>query len=184
VTDGLPGELGVLLAQVNGFAAFDYGIQVYRVGERGHGPELTAWNDDATWKDTYQGLADGLFCFGQDLFGVQFAVEDGKRISTFDPETGDRTVVGETLDDWAAWLLADPDVHAAASFAAAWQDRHGPLDHDQRLLPRRLFVLGGTFDDENLVVRDAVTAMRSRGPIARQLHDAPDGATVHFGVTE
>lgn len=183
VTPDLDGQLGELLAQVNGFAAFDYGVQVYRFGAAGYGPELLTWNDAATWKYTYEGLADDLFCFGQDLFGVQFAIEGGRRISTFDPETGARTVVGETLDDWAAWLLADPDDHAAASFAAAWQDRHGPLDHDDRLLPRTLFVFGGAFDDDNLVVRDAVTAMRGRGPIAARLRDAPDGSTVHIGVT-
>lgn len=178
------GPLGELLSQVNGFAVFDYGVQVYRVGADGYGPELTRWNEDATWKDTYEGLADDLFCFGQDLFGVQFAIEGGRRVSTFDPETGERAVIGDTLDDWAAWLLDDPDEHAAASFAAAWQDRHGALAHDERLLPRTPFVLGGGFDDDNLVVRDAVTAMRIRGPVARRLHDAPDGVTVHLGVTD
>lgn len=175
---GLLGALGTLLSHTNGFAVFNYGVQVFRAGDDGYGPDVVTWNDHATWKDTYQGLADGLFCFGQDLFGVQFAVEDNRRVTAFDPETGERTTIGETLDDWAEWLLAEPDERGAHAFATAWQDRHGALDHDQRLLPRQLFVLGGTYDDDNLLVRDAVTCMRTRGPIARRLHDAPDHTQV------
>ena len=76
-------------------------------------PELEHWNQAATWKETYAGLADGLFCFGQDLFGMQFAVIDNARLVSFDPETARQTDLGASLEDWAAWLLAEPDVRAA-----------------------------------------------------------------------
>ena len=66
-------------------------MQVYRAGDPGIGPELQRWNTPATWKNSYQGLADGLFCFGQDLFGRQFALEHRQRIVVFDPETAHRT---------------------------------------------------------------------------------------------
>lgn len=175
---GLPGELAALLSATNGFAVFNYGVQVFHSGPGGLGPELGAWNDDATWKYTYGGLADGLLCFGQDLFGVQFAIEDGRRVSTFDPETGERRTIGESLDDWAEWLLTRPDEHGARSFATAWQDEHGALGHDERLLPRTLFVLGGEYEHDNLKVSDATEAMRVRGPIAQQVHALPNGATI------
>jgi hypothetical protein len=175
---GLPGELAALLSATNGFAVFNYGVQVFHSGPGGLGPELGSWNDEATWKYAYGGLTDGLLCFGQDLFGVQFAIEHGQRVSTFDPETGDRRTIGESLEDWADWLLAKPDERGVRSFATTWQDEHGPLDHGERLLPRTLFVLGGGYTDDNLMVSDAVTAMRVRGPVAQQVHDLPDGATV------
>lgn len=180
---GLPGELAALLSATNGFAVFNYGVQVFHAGPDGLGPELSVWNDDATWKHTYGRLADGLLCFGQDLFGVQFAIEGGRRVSTFDPETGERQTVGECLDDWADWLLFKPDERGTRSFATGWQDHHGPLGHDERLLPRTLFVLGGEYTEDNLVVSDAAEAMRVRGPIAKQLHDLPDGAAVRFTST-
>ncbi|MEV8442645.1 SMI1/KNR4 family protein [Actinosynnema sp. NPDC051121] len=180
--EGLPGELAGLLSVTNGFAVFDYGVQVFHSGPGGLGPELSAWNDDAAWKFTYGGLADDLLCFAQDLFGVQFAIEGGRRVSAFDPETGERRTIGGSLDDWAEWLLAEPDKRGTRSFAGRWQDEHGPLGHDDRLLPRTLFVLGGEYTDDNLVVCDAVTAMRVRGPVARQVHGLRDGTTIRLRV--
>ncbi|WP_020674008.1 SMI1/KNR4 family protein [Amycolatopsis nigrescens] len=177
---GLPGQLGRLLSRVNGFALFDYGVQTFHVGPSGLGPELGAWNAAGTWKDAYGELADGLLCFAQDLFGVQFALEENRRVVTFDPETAERSVIGSDLDSWADWLLEEPDVRGARSFAKLWQDTYGALGHDDRLLPVTSFVLGGEYGVENLVVRDGVTAMRIRGPIARQLHDLPDGTPISF----
>ncbi|WP_424186515.1 SMI1/KNR4 family protein [Actinokineospora sp. G85] len=178
VGEGLPGELSALLSATNGFAVFNYGVQVFHRGQGGLGPELGAWNGFATWKHTYGGLADDLLCFAQDLFGVQFAIEGGRRVSRFDPETGELRTIGDSLEDWAEWLLAEPDRRGTRSFATRWQDEHGPLGHDERLLPRTLFVLGGEYTDDNLTVCDAVTAMRVRGPIARQVHDLPDGTAI------
>jgi hypothetical protein len=179
---GLLGELAGLLAHVNGFATFNYGLQVFRSGPVGLGPELEVWNAPDTWRHTYGTLTDGLFFFAQDLFGVQFAIEDGSRVCRFDPETGGRETIGAVLDDWAAWLLADPEVRAARSFAAHWQETHGPLGHDERLLPRTFFVLGGAYEQDNLVVSDAAAAMRVRGPIAQQIHRLPDGSEIEIDV--
>jgi hypothetical protein len=175
-------ELGEMLSRTNGFFLFNAGVQVFCAGEQGPGPELLAWNDEATWKDTYAGLADDVFCFGQDLFGVQFGIHDNADVVTFNPETAETTVLGSSLNDWAAWLLEDEDVRGAARFAKAYQDENGPLELDQRLIPLRFFVGGGTYDFENLVAKDAATAMRIRGPIAQKIHDLPDGAVVRIEV--
>jgi hypothetical protein len=175
-------ELAALLSDTNGFTTANAGVQVFRAGPGGLGPELGEWNAKATWKHTYGDLAVGLFCFGQDLFGVQFAIEDNSRVVAFDPETGDREVIGDGLDAWAQWLLSDLDLHACRSFATGWQDRHGPLGYDERLVPRQFFVLGGTFDDDNLKVVDAATAMRIRGPVAQQITALPDGTQVRLST--
>jgi hypothetical protein len=168
------------LSRINGFTVFNAGIQVFHAGSTGIGPELKHRNAPGTWKDTYGGHAEGLFCFAQDLFGRQFAITGNHDIATFDPETADLALIGTSLDDWAAWLLADPDVRGAHAFAGAWQDRHGPLDHDQRLIPLQQFTMGGSFDDDNLAAKDAVACMRIRGPLAQTIHDLPDGAQVHL----
>lgn len=174
-------ELAELLSARNGCTFFNAGVQVFRAGAEGFGPELADWNESATWKDTYQGLADGLFCFAQDVLGTQFAV-DANRIVAFNPETGERTVVGDSLGAWAEWLLADPDVNGTYRLATAWQDENGALEHGQRLVPYRFFVLGGGYELSNLVAKDAATCMRIRGPIARQIHDLPDGAEIRLTV--
>lgn len=177
-------ELSTAIGRLNGFFVFNAGVQVFRAGPEGVGPELGAWNEPETWKDTYEGLADGLFCFGQDIFGVQFAVQDDTQVVSFDPETGARTTLGESLEDWAAWLLGNPDVNGAASFAHAYQAARGPLTPDQRLVPLRFFIAGGGYEFENFVVREAARAMRIRGPIARQVHGLPDGTMVELRVLD
>ena len=180
VAEGPIGELAELLSHTNGFTAAETGVQVFRFHTSGLGPELREWNAPDTWRDTYGSLTDGLFFFGHDLFGVQFAIEANDRVVTFDPETAGRATVGHGLDDWARWLLSDLDRHGARGFAREWQHRNGPLGYSDRLVPRRFFVLGGTYDDDNLAARNAVQGMRVRGPVAQHLHDLPDGTTVRL----
>lgn len=177
-------ELATLLAETNGFTVFYTGVQLFRAGPDGLGPALEVWNQPATWKDSYGRLADGLLCFAQDLFGGQFAVDHDHHIVLFDPETADRTVIGQSLEDWAVWVWDDPAVRAAAPLARLWQDTHGPLELDQRLLPRQLFVLGGAYELDNLKAVEAATAMRIRGPIAAQLRDTQDGTNIVLTVAE
>lgn len=183
VEEGPLAELAALLTRMNGFFLFNAGVQVFRAGDDGLGPDLITWNDADTWKYTYEGLADDYFCFGQDLFGVQFAIRDGEEVVTLNPETARTTSLGDSLESWAHWLLADPDVHGAAAFALDYQRENGALEPDQRLIPLQFFVGGGAYDADNLVVRDAATAMRIRGPIAQQVHDLPDGARIRFGTS-
>lgn len=176
-------ELGRLISRMNGFFLFNAGVQVFRVGEEGLGHDMLHWNSDAAWKDTYGGLADDQFCFGQDVFGTQFAVVGGERVVCFDPETAEVTELGDSLESWAAWLLADPDVNGAASFAYAFQQRNGALEPTERLVPLQFFVGGGGYDFDNFAVKDAVTAMRVRGPIAQRVHGAPDGTTIRLDLS-
>lgn len=172
-------ELGQLLARMNGFFAFNAGLQVYRAGPDGSGPELLAWNSGELWKWSYEGLADGYFFFGQDVLGTQYAIKDGA-VLQWEPEDGSTHLLGDSLEAWAEWIFDEPDMNATAFLAKAWQDHFGALGHHQRLVPLRFLALGGEVDFDNLVAKDAVEAMLIRGPIATQLHDLPDGATVHI----
>ncbi|GAA3007168.1 hypothetical protein GCM10020229_18660 [Kitasatospora albolonga] len=175
-------ELGRLITRMNGFYLFNGGVQVFRVGDEGLGHDMLAWNTEELWKDSYNGLADDLFCFAQDLFGAQFAVMGGTEVVRFDPETAEVGVIGTSLEDWAAWLLDDPDVNGVNAFSYAFQKENGPLEPNERLIPLRFFVMGGTYEFENLAVKDAALAMRIRGPVAQKVHEAPDGATIHLGT--
>lgn len=183
VAQGPVQELARLLSAMNGFFAYDAGVQVYRAGDEGDGYDVLNWNSTQLWKSHYEGLADDCFCFGQDVLGTQFAVL-GEQVVAFDPEDATHTVIGTSLVDWSAWLAADPQVNATAGLALAWQRANGALAAHERLLPRRPIILGGAVAFENLVVSDAAKAMRVRGPIAKQLHDAPDGSRVRIEIAE
>lgn len=173
-------ELAELLSTINGFFAFDTGVHIFYAGGEGIGPELSYWNAADTWKDAFEGLADNYFCFGQDVLGMQYAIKHGSEVVRFDPETARSSHIGDSLEDWAAWLLDKPTINGTATLAKAWQERQGPLEPNQRLLPLRFFELGGEVSFDNLVVKDAAEAMRARGPIATQLHDLPPGTEIHL----
>lgn len=180
--DGPLADLGKMLTRLNGFFAFNSGIHIFHVGDDDRCTSLLTWNDEATWQETYQGLADSLFCFGQDIFGTQFAVRNNEKVVVWNPETCEDEESFDTLEDWAAWLLEDPNVNGAAGFAKEYQDAKGALEMNQRLVPLRLFMLGGAYDQDNLVPRDAVEGMKIRGPLAKKVHDLPDGTTLELEV--
>jgi hypothetical protein len=182
VDTGPLAELRTVLGTRNGFFCFNAGIHLFRAGDTGHGYDLGHWNAPDTWKDTYGGLADGPLWFAQDLLGHQFgALPDG--VCVLDPETGDVDPVSGSLEEWAAWLLSDPDGNGRYAMATQWQDAFGPLAVTERLVRLRPLVLGGENAVENIVVRDAVTCMQVRGPVAQQIADLPDGAQVEFRIT-
>src|SRR4051794_28427234 len=85
--------LGVLRHR-NGFYALDDALHVRALGEHDDALEhsLTVWNSDELWRAEYDGLADGLFFFAEDLFGGQFAISD-RGIVSFDPESGYTDVI-------------------------------------------------------------------------------------------
>jgi hypothetical protein len=108
--------------------------------------DLAVWNAESGWRASYDGLADGVFFFfAEDVFGGQFGLA-GEDVVTFDPETGEREVIGSSLEDWAEQLLADFDVVTGHSLAQAWQRSFGPLPLGERLIPKTPFVLGGGFE--------------------------------------
>lgn len=172
-----------LLAARNGFFAFESALHVFPASPSERSYDLDAWNSAALWKDTYGALVEGVYCFAQDIFGGQFGVvKEG--ICTFDPETADVEVIAASVEEWAARVLGDYPALTGHRLAHEWQQVHGPLPSRDRLLPRTPFVGGGDYDVTNLVAIDGARAMRIRGPLARQLHDAPDGTAVTFRLTD
>jgi hypothetical protein len=169
---GMPGpfaDLSSLLTRCNGFTAFSGVVQVYRAGEPGAGPELWSWNEQGTWKDAYGSLADNLFCFGQGPFGEQYAFDLANHcVVEFDPETGQKTFVGSGLKEWADEIFDDFGVTGWEPLVKSYQEIHGPLAADQRLVPIRAFADGGEYELENLAASGSLKAMRSRGAAALQ----------------
>lgn len=173
-------ELSNALGERNGFFVFNAGVQVFRAGPDGLGHDLEQWNDPTTWKDAYGGLADDVFCFGQDLFGAQFGIVDGQQVVVMDPETAERQVVGESLEEWAAWLYQEPERHGHAETAYTWQEKFGALDVTERLVHRRPLALGGDHGVDNVLISDGIRLLRALGPLAVTLRDVPPGTPIDF----
>jgi hypothetical protein len=168
----------------NGFYALSSALLVRPLGGDVTGVRsIATWNEPTLWRSAYDDLAADGWCFAEDAFGGQFSLHDDG-VFAFDPETGARDRLADDLVGWAEALLDDAEVLTGYPLAHEWQVRHGPLPVGQRLVPTVPFVLGGSFDVDNLHALDEVQGMRLRGELAVQLRDLPDGATVRYGVAE
>lgn len=179
----VPASLRRMLAQRNGFYAFEAALHVLPAGEAAGVMDLASWNAPTLFRGHYGDLAGGYVFFAEDIFGGQFAFA-GDAIVSFDPETGQAEPLARDLEGWAQRLLDDYPYLTGHELAHAWQKAHGRLAPGIRLLPKRPFVLGGRFELANLYAQGAVQGMRLRGDLARQLRDLPDGAKVQFTIVE
>jgi len=179
----VPG-LNELLDRHEGFYALNRSLHVLgRVREpRFH--SIFLWNDPQGWISEYGDLAEGLLFFAENAFGDQFAF-DGERIVRFDAETGARTGIAETVEQWLAILLDDPDRYLESAGIAAWTQRNGLIPFGKHLAPDVPFVLSSGMDNRNnkISLVDPFQSMGFKGTIARQIKDLPDGAQIKIDWT-
>lgn len=175
-------ELSAILKLRNGFFAFEGALRFFPSVSVPASYGLGEWNSNSLWRSEYGALVEGCFFFAEDVFGGQFCTQ-ADRIWTFDPETGAREFVADSLDQWADAVLADYEVLTGHRIAHDWQAMHGELAGRERLIPKVPFVVGGEFQVSNLKAIDAAEGMRSRGNLARQLHSLPDGAQIKIQIS-
>ena len=169
-------ELEGLLQARDGFFAFDDALMVLPVNAPTRRMDLARLNN-GDWTAAYWHLCDGLFFFAADALGDLFALQDNK-VVRFATESGLVEPMADTLDGWAARLLADPAGEAGWPFVKAWTGAHGPLEEGWRLTGRRPFVLDGAFDLDNLEQRALGEILDFRGPLATRIHEMPPGAVL------
>ena len=176
-------ELFHILLKCNGFYAFENSLHIFPLGrldKTKSGYDILTWNNTTTWKQTYGTLADDFY-FAEDVFGFQWFL-NGKSVWNFDPETGDKQFVAHSMNDWAEMLLKEHRVMTGWPLAHEWQLKNRPLMPYERLLPKRLFVLGGKFEISNLVAVDSAYGMRARSAYAMSINSLPDGTNINFGI--
>jgi len=176
-------ELLDLLRRKNGFYAFESALHVFPAAPFEKEMTLSRWNSFGLWRHEYRDLADKKLFFAEDAFGNQFCLDNG-RVCSFDAETGSSEPLGKTIEEWAKRILADYEVLTGHPLLHQWQAKYGALPVGQRLMPKVPFVLGGEYALENLYSIAAVSGMKTRGNLARQIKDLPDGAHVEFRVIE
>jgi hypothetical protein len=174
-------ELCALLWERNGFYAFESALLV-RPFDRFRQPlGVLQWNRREAWKACYTiDLGEYVF-FAEDVFGAQFCI-GGDRIHSFDPETGEFTPIADRIEDWAAWIIEDPDLQTGMPLAREWQAAKGAFQPGLRLLPKVPFVCGGEFSVDNLYAATEVDGMRFRASIANQIAGAPDGSKISLDI--
>lgn len=179
----LSDQFTIFLSEKNGFYAFESALRVFPYGISKFSFSIEEWNSEILWRKAYAGLADGCLFFAEDIFGSQFCIKNNV-IQSFDPETGELEKVADSFECWAKKLLVDYNVWTGYSLAREWQKVNGALPNNQRLIPKIPFVCGGQFEFDNLSAVDAVSGMKSRANLARQILDMPDDAQIEFNIIE
>lgn len=176
-------QLMAVLCQRNGFYAFESALHVFPAATCEKEMTLSRWNSFGLWRHEYGSLAEKMFFFAEDAFGDQFCFFKGQ-VCSFDAETGETRAFGRSLEQWAHSILKEYEVLTAYPLLHQWELQHGALPVGTRLMPKIPFVLGGAFSLENLYPIGAVSGMKTRGYLAMQLKDLPEGAHVEFRVIE
>lgn len=172
-----------LLRQRNGFYALESALHVFPSHSKPQIIGLDKWNDQALWRSEFEGMADVCLFFAEDVFGGQFCIKDCK-VHTFDPETGRLDYLADDIDAWASAIIDDYENLTGYRLAHAWQELHGELIANMRLLPKIPFVIGGEFALSNLYLSDAVVGMKLRADMAKQIKYLPDGAQIKLKINE
>lgn len=181
LSDELRDELLSILIEKNGFYAFESALHFFPARTSKNSIGVDDWNRTGGWRDCYGSLAEGCIFFAEDIFGGQFCIS-GNAVWRFDPETGDKFYMGNSLEGWAREILGDFEFLTGYPIAHSWQQVNGPLSNGLRLVPRTPFVLNGDISVENLISMDAERSMRIRGALANEIINLPDGARIEFRI--
>jgi len=176
-------ELADMLRAKNGFFAFEGALHVFPVGSGRRNIELARFNEASGWKARYWHVCDGLLFFAANVFGDLYGLRDDE-VVRFDPETGLASALAPDLEGWAAWVVERRWTEVGWTVARDWQDRNGPLEEGRRLMPVRLFCMGGTADLDNLRAVPLEEGLSLRGEIASQIKDLPDGSAVRIQIVD
>ena len=176
-------QLLPLLQRKNGFFVFESALRIFSSQTCDFSYGLDDWNSSSLWRESYGELASDLLFFAEDIFGTQFCLKDEK-VYSFDPETGDLSLIGNGIEEWASAILEDYDLLTGYSFAHEWQIENGLLLPRERLMPKLPFGCGGEFVLTNLINFEAARSMRCRGNLATQIHLLPDGAQIKFALVD
>lgn len=176
-------QLRDLLNKRNGFYAFHSALHVFPAEASRRVIGLAAWNSETLWRAEYDEMVNDCWFFAEDLVGGQYCFYLGA-IYKFDPETGNKSAVGGSIDEWCAAVLDNSEEETLWPLAEEWQHRNRPLSPGERLVPKVPFVLGGEFSSANLYAADAMKAMRFYAHLAKQIRDLPDGARVQLRAVE
>lgn len=127
-------------------------------------------------------LFEGLFSFGQEVFGNQFAFDksDGS-IVLFNVETGDRERLSDDFEGWLKYLIENLDYLTGNGFVKSWCEVNS-FHYNQRLVPKVPFVIGGEYEMKNFYASAFPKFLLYYADLAKQIHNLKDGEKVRLRI--
>lgn len=172
----VPKDLMALLQKRNGFYAFVSALHLYPLS--GAPVSTHGITEEFPWRETYGATGEDISVFGQDVFGCQFCASSEGTYFRLDLETGEREVLGNTLEEFFQSILDDPEVQTGYPLALEWQEKNGPLQPNGRLGAKTPFFMGGEYAVENLFELDTLKRIRLGLDLFHQTKNLPDGQKI------
>jgi hypothetical protein len=161
----LPLDHARLLSLTNGLTVFGGYFRLFGVGP-GSTRDMRRWNAPGTWRHAWDGRADGWWCFGETVWGDQYA-----NAAVDDPFSLDQTVyrldvchlepepIAGGFAEFLREDLARNAVDPRDEMTVAARERFGDLDADTQLAYLPSLTAGGEEDVANLATLPARAAM-------------------------
>lgn len=156
----------------NGFYAFENALHFFS------NLELEKINTLIHQKKLYD---SNCIYFAEDIFGNLFC-EKINKFYFLDVEIGELELMGNSIEEWAKKIITEYNYYTGYSLGHEWQIKNGKLSTGQRLIPKKLFILGGKYTLDNLISQNTIEALKFRSNIAHQLSDVKDGEKIIIEV--
>lgn len=130
----------------------------------------------------YGRLFRDLIAFSCDIFGNQFVfAENG--IEFFNIETAERELVAGDFTEWIHVILKEKEYYTGVELLNDWEKLYVEIKPNERLTPKKPFVLGGEYTISNLKVLEFDKVIAFNSSIAKQIKDLPDGTEYKIKFT-
>lgn len=166
------------IIKYNGGLFFNNSLLLYSFSLETDIPCISVIND--LIEKEFSNIVQGLYCFGQDIFGNQFAFCNNK-IVWFNIETGDMDILADDFKDWEQTLCNDIDYYTGRNLASQIDSQ---TLIETRLCPKIPFVIGGEFTIANLYTAKYPNYIKINANIARQIYHLPEGANIKLSIEE
>ena len=172
-----PAYFDFIIESSNGGFFFKQALHLYGFSDKYDFHDIRGIN--ALLQQEYGKIVDGLIAFGQELFANQFCFDvKTKEIIFFSVESGEREIIAPSFRDWCKLIVTDLEYFTGINVSTQWVNDKGNLQLDQRLYPRKPFIIGGEYKVENLIAGQFPDYIKANANIARQIFNLPDGTAI------
>ena len=131
---------------------------------------------------SYGRYSTGLRSIGQDVFGNQFVYDVyTRKFLLFNIETANKEELASNFKGFVETLFTDIEYYSGRSFILNWNTE---LQFNQRLCPKKPFVIGGEYNSNNLYASTFPKYLEFFADVAKQIHELPDGTPIKLNIIE
>lgn len=184
IIERMPMELQQLIAQRNGFVAFRGGLHVRGACTTPDWHSLRrALAGPESFGERFQAIRAGDVPFGQDVFGDQFVLRDGK-VYKLDSYADRLDPVAEGLLDFFGAVQRDPITLLSLGHLAQFEAGGETLRPGELLMEWPPFIVEEAAKGVTLRRIPAAERLEFLADIAKQLRGVADGARVEFKIRD